>query len=67
MKKQLVRALSALMLIRIIRTMKNKCIKRESLHGIIERSNEQRVAQNQSVLEYGDTPRNIGGVEWVLR
>ena len=55
------------MLIRIIRTMKNKCIKRESLHGIIERSNEQRVAQNQSVLEYGDTPRNIGGVEWVLR
>ena len=43
--------------------MKNKCIKKESLHGIIERSIEQRITQNQLVLEYGYIPGNIGGVE----
>ena len=43
--------------------MKNKCIKKVSLHGIIERSIEQRITQNQSVLEYGHIPGNIGGVE----
>ena len=46
--------------------MKNKCIKKESLRGIIERSNEQRIVQSQSVLEYGYIPGNIGGVEWVI-
>ena len=51
------------MLIRIIRTMKSKCIKKESLYGIIERSNEQRITQNQSVLGYGYILGNIGGVE----
>ncbi len=50
------------MLIRIIRTMKNKCIKKESLRSIIERSIEQRITQNQSVLEYEYIPGNIGGV-----
>lgn len=43
--------------------MKNKCIKKESLHGIIERSIEQRITQNQPVLECGNIPGNIGGVE----
>ena len=62
-KNQFVGALSALMLIRIIRMMKNKCIKKESLRSIIERSNEQRITQNQSVLEYGYILGNIGGVE----
>jgi len=63
MRKQLVGALSALMLIRIIQTMKNKCIKKGSLRSIIERSIEQRITQNQSVLGYGYILGNIGGVE----
>jgi len=43
--------------------MKNKCIKKESLRGIIERSIEQRITQNRLVLEYGYIPGNKGGVE----